>query len=150
MRDPLNPNTPPDTQLFIENINLEGENRLNSIVRLRWSGEDKDGYVVAYEISQDNTNWDLVTVQDSTFQFPIPDGQSSTDISFYVRAIDNLGLLDPSPASLLIPIKNTPPIASFDQTKGIPDTAFVVFSVLWNTDDLDGDRNPGFSLFKDE
>lgn len=131
-------NLPPETRIFVEEINLSGENRLNSVIRLRWSGDDQDGYVVGYEISQDNVDWTYLEIQDSTFRLSLPPGASQADIPFYVRAIDNQGLTDPSPAFLSIPIQNTPPVATLDSINGIPDTVFVILSALWSVSDLDG------------
>lgn len=131
-------NLAPETQLFVESINLTGDDRLNSVVELHWSGEDQDGYVKGYEISFDEAIWQPVFTQDSTFRFSLDPGTDTTDIDFFVRAIDNEDLADPSPAYLLIPIKNTPPVASFDSVKVIPDTAYTVFSVLWAAEDSDG------------
>ncbi|NVK27649.1 MAG: hypothetical protein HWE14_06375 [Flavobacteriia bacterium] len=133
-------NTPPQTKISVEEINLVGENRLNSVVRLSWYGTDKDGYVVGYEVSLDNQTWGFTTLQDSTFQFDIPAGQDSVDINLYVRAIDNDSLRDPSPAELRIPLKNTPPVSEIDtdvQTKG---TSIGVATYRWNATDQDGNE----------
>jgi hypothetical protein len=131
-------NLPPETQLFLQEIDLSGPDRLNSVVTLHWSGEDQDGYVVAYEISQNETQWDRVTVQDSTFRFDLQAGSDTTDIDFWVRAIDNQQAVDPSPAYLRVPIRNTPPVVQLDTLKLIPDSVYSVFSVLWEVEDLDG------------
>ncbi len=136
----LKENIPPDTQIFLEEINLDEQNQLNSVVRLHWSGEDQDGYVVGYEISLDGTTWSFTRNQDSVFRFVIPAGNDRATIPFHVRAIDNLSLQDPTPALLDIPIKNTPPTISLDSTKRIPDTVSVVFSTLWNVEDTDGNE----------
>ena len=131
-------NLPPDTRIFLKEINLSGDERLNSVVRLHWSGEDQDGYVKGYELSFDQTSWSFVTTQDSTFRFDILPGSDTTDIDFYVRAIDDKDLADPSPAYLRIPIKNAPPVARLDTLKSVPDTVNSIFSLLWTVSDLDG------------
>lgn len=136
----LRENIPPNTNIFLEQINLGEQNLLNSVIRLHWSGEDQDGYVIGYEFSLDGTNWSFTTTQDSTFRFIIPPGNDRANIPFYVRAIDNLSLADPSPALLEIPIRNTPPSIRLDTVKTIPDTVAVVFSTLWNVEDLDGNE----------
>ncbi len=136
--DRLFDNLPPDTQVFLEEINLSGLDRLNSIVRLHWSGEDQDGFVIGYEWSLDQVRWSFTSTQDSTFRFDITEGQDSADITFYIRAIDNDSLPDPSPALLTIPIINSPPSIALDSTNFIPDTVFSVFSTGWVADDLDG------------
>ena len=137
----LNDNNPPDTSIFVGQINLSGENRLTTEVPMFWSGTDKDGYIVGYEISFDNSNWDLVTTTDSVFKFEISAGSDTTDIDFWVRAVDDLGDVDPTPAYLAIPIKNSPPTAIMDTIITIPDTVYTVLTMAWIADDPDGIEN---------
>ncbi len=134
-------NQAPQTLLFLTAINLTGTDRLNSVVTMHWTGEDGDGYVKSYEFSFDAQNWVKTTVQDSTFRFSISGGSDTTNIEFYVRAIDNQEKADLSPAHLTIPIKNTRPTVALDNIKLIPDTVFSIFSVLWEAKDLDGFDN---------
>ncbi|MEO0895378.1 MAG: hypothetical protein AAFY71_03085 [Bacteroidota bacterium] len=131
-------NIPPETSIFLDEIKLEGENRLASVIRLYWLGEDVDGYVTGYEISLDNQNWKFTTRTDSTFNFEIPSGQDSTDVTFYVRAIDNEDARDPEPDFLSIPLINTPPVAVFDTVNTLPDTFFTVGALSLIIDDFDG------------
>lgn len=131
----------PETQLSFEAINLSGPNRLNSSVKLSWFGTDLDGYVEAYEFSLDEVNWVYTTQQDSTFVFDIPAGQDSVDINFYVRAIDNDGLTDQTPAYLRVPLINTPPSAAFLDDRGPGDTAFIAATFFWNATDPDGNES---------
>ncbi len=140
MRGDLNENIPPTTRIALESINRTGENRLNSNVRLSWFGTDKDGYVVGYEISLDNESWHFTTSTDSTFRFSISPGSDTTDQNFWVRAVDNEDARDPDPAFLRIPLRNTPPEASFDKDVGPDDTAFIAATFRWRASDLDGDE----------
>lgn len=133
-------NTAPQTHISIEEINLVGENRLNSVVRLSWYGTDKDGYVIGYEVSLDAQNWGFTTTQDSTFRFDIPAGQDSVDIKLYVRSLDNDSLRDPSPAELTIPLKNTPPVATIEKDVQTTGTSIGVATYRWNASDQDGDQ----------
>ncbi|MEM7660487.1 MAG: hypothetical protein AAF399_30570, partial [Bacteroidota bacterium] len=135
--EPL-PNQAPETRIFLDEINLTGQDRLNSVVRMHWLGEDPDGYVTAYDLSFDEQTWFTTTATDSTFQLDIPAGSDTVDIPFYVRAIDNEGLVDPEPAFLSIPVRNTPPIAIFDTVNVLPDTVYGLLSARWEVDDLDG------------
>ncbi len=130
----------PDTRMSVDAINLSGENRLNSSVRLSWFGTDADGYVVGYEISLDANNWFFTEAQDSVFLFDIPPGQDTADIDFYVRAIDNDGNVDPSPAYLQVPLINTPPEATLLNDRGPGDTAFIAATFFWQASDPDGDN----------
>ena len=93
--EPL-PNSAPETQMSIESINLSGDNRLNSTVNLTWFGTDIDGYVQYYEIRVGDKDWVKTQTQDSIFLFDIEPNQDSTDIDFYVRAVDNEGVEDPT------------------------------------------------------
>lgn len=134
----IKPNQAPETAFSIEAINLSGDNRLNSLVHLTWYGSDPDGYVTGYEISFDNINWDYTTTQDSTFKFSINSGSDTADIEVYVRAIDNLNAVDPSPDYIKIPVKNTPPTIALDPDLSIADTTFLVTTTAWSASDLDG------------
>jgi hypothetical protein len=134
----LKSNQPPDTKISIGEISLSGDQRLNSTVRLNWFGTDGDGYVDRFEISTDNQNWASTYRRDSLFIFSIPAGQDTTDIDFYVRAIDNDGERDPSPAYLAIPLKNTPPEVSFNNDAGPKDTVLLVSTFSWEVTDRDG------------
>ena len=132
------PNMAPNTQLSIEKINLTGENRLNSTVNLSWFGTDVDGYIVGYEFKINEGEWLPTNLQDSTFLFNIDPDQDSTDIDFYVRAIDNEGVVDATPAYLRVPLKNSPPIVTFDEASLPADTTNLVFTFRYNASDPDG------------
>lgn len=131
----------PDTRIAFDEINLTGADRLNSSVRLSWFGSDADGYVVGYEISLDQSNWFFTEENDSTFLFEIPRGRDTADIDFYVRSIDNDGNIDPTPALLQIPLRNTPPVANFVAERTPKDTAFIAATVPWSAFDPDGPGN---------
>ncbi|MCC5918767.1 MAG: hypothetical protein JJU02_15715 [Cryomorphaceae bacterium] len=148
MRGDKNENLPPNTFISLESINRVGENRLNSNVRLSWFGTDKDGYVVGFEFSFDRENWFNTTKNDSTFRFSIDAGSDTMDQDFWVRAIDNEGAKDPDPAYLRIPLRNTPPVASFDNEVGPEDTALVAATFRWRATDLDGDETISQVLMK--
>lgn len=133
-------NIPPETSIFLTEINLEGQNRLNSIVRLYWSGEDVDGYVNGFDVSLDGQDWTFTTSTDSIFSFAIPFGVDSVDIPLFVRAVDNDNERDPSPATLTVPLKNRPPVALIDTVAVLPDTVFSAGTMLFSVADPDGDE----------
>jgi hypothetical protein len=135
------PNVAPETRISLSAINLTGDDRLRSEVTLHWYGEDEDGWVTGFEISFDGNNWSAVDVQDSTFKFSLTLGTDTTDIDFYVRAIDNEDGVDASPAYLKIPIKNTAPTAFFDSVLALPDTSFIATTMFLDVKDLDGTEN---------
>jgi hypothetical protein len=131
-------NIAPQTKIFLDKIELTGQDRLNSVVTMHWAGEDPDGYVKGYEFSFDNKNWIYTTRQDSTFRFSISGGSDTMNVPFYVRAIDNTSAKDESAAFLQIPIRNTAPTVAFNDSTKMADTTYSVFSVLWFMSDLDG------------
>ncbi len=50
----------------------------------------------------------------------------------------DIGLIDPSPATLNFPLKNTAPTIEWNALSIIPQISFPVMSFGWNADDLDG------------
>jgi hypothetical protein len=133
------PNSAPDTKISVESINLTGDKRLNSTVNLTWFGTDVDGYVTHYEIKINEGEWFKTQIQDSTFLFEIDPDTDSTDIEFYVRAVDDENVADPSPAYLKVPLKNSPPIVAFDEASVTEDTTNLVISFRYRASDPDGD-----------
>lgn len=144
----LKPKSAPDTSIFINEIKLTGADRLTSVVSINWLGTDKDGFVKQYEISFDEMIWSATTSTDSTFNFTISEGSDTANIDFFVRAIDNDGLIDPSPAYLQIPIRNTAPEIQFDEDFFPVDTTNTVFSLIWNVLDLDGEETIDSTFIK--
>lgn len=128
----------PETNTSVSSINLTGENRLNSLVNLKWWGTDPDGFVEGFEFSFDQQTWYYTTQQDSTFLFAINAGSDTIDIDFWVRSIDDQGDVDDSPAYLKVPLKNTPPEVEFNTELIAEDTAFSIIGLAWGTYDLDG------------
>ncbi len=51
----------------------------------------------------------------------------------------DIGLIDPKPASLQFPIKNSAPTVKWDQLTVLPDTSFPAMSFGWIASDIDGD-----------
>ncbi len=139
-KDDLKDNLAPETITAVEAFNLTGENRLNSLVTLRWYGTDPDGYVIGYEFSFDQETWYFTENQDSTFLFSITAGSDTLDIDFYIRAIDNEYKADASPAYLKIPLKNTPPEVAFNEDLIPSDTSFNLITLTWDATDADGNE----------
>ena len=131
-------NLSPDTNMTIESINLSGENRLNSLVEVKWWGTDPDGFVTSYEFSFDQVTWYETLEQDSLFRFSITEGSDTIDIDFWVRSIDNEEAIDETPAYLKIPLKNTPPEVEFVDELAPIDSVFNLLTIAWEAMDLDG------------
>ena len=136
----LNPNAAPETGTAIESINLTGENRLNSTVNLTWFGTDIDGYVQYYEIKINEGEWTKTSLQDSTFLFRIDPNSDSTDVDFFVRAVDDDNVADPTPAYLKVPLKNSPPVVTFEEESLPEDTTNLVITFRYFASDPDGEN----------
>jgi len=137
----LKDNEPPHTSISIDSILLSGEDRLNSVVQVHWWGTDLDGVVEGFEVSLDNVNWQFTRSQDSTFLFSITAGNDTVDIDLWIRAIDDDGAVDETPAYLSIPLKNTPPEIEFQSALIPDDTSFNLVTLAWKASDLDGFDN---------
>lgn len=155
-------NQPPKTFLTVNEINLPEGERLVSQVNISWWGDDPDGYITGYELLileesrvvtdaagnpvcdlpdiQDD-EWSFTTRTDSTFILPIEEGNTDADVAFFVRAVDNLDAVDPNPACLIFPIRNSPPVVNFRGFELPPDTTYRIASFGWTATDPDGDAN---------
>lgn len=140
------PNQTPNTYCVADTIIRVGDDRLSALVTANWWGDDPDGYIVYYEYTFDSipgqlSTWYKITRQDSTFLLPIPAGNDTFDFNFYVRAIDNRGAKDPSPARLTYPVRNSAPSVSFVSGINNPVKSFPVVKFFWQANDPDGDDN---------
>ena len=140
-------NQAPETHTVADTIIRSGDQRFISQIRITWWGDDKDGFIKGYEFSFDGMAWVFTTKQDSLFTLALPAGKDTADFRFFVRAIDNLDLRDPSPASLLYPVKNSPPVSSIIKPAGsgaFPSKntlkTFPAFKFYWSATDPDGDN----------
>ncbi|MBO6576395.1 MAG: hypothetical protein JJ896_16910 [Rhodothermales bacterium] len=141
----------PDTELAVRDTslvdNLAGNIRLTSTVLVSWSGTDPDGFVSGFEVRFFGTTepatgeWTFTTSNDSLVLLPIPRGERIADVVFEVRAIDNEGLVDPTPARTVFPIQNSPPTIRLGQFELPPDTTFPLVSFSWRADDPEGLAN---------
>ena len=139
-------NLAPETHTAVDTIIRVGPDRLESQVELRWWGDDPDGVVTGYEFTFDSvvtpaTVWRFTSRNDSTFLLPIPPGFDSVDFRFHVRAVDNNGLVDPTPAALGVPVKNSQPSIVFLDGPNKPLKTFPVLKFYWNATDPDGEEN---------
>ncbi len=139
-------NGAPETFTIIDTIIRFGDDRLESEVALSWWGDDADGFVTGYEFTFDqiiteSTLWIYTDAQDSTFILAPPVGEDSADFVFHIRAIDNQGSADPSPAMLIIPVKNSPPSILIIPGLNNPVKSFPVLKYYWQGSDPDGEAN---------
>lgn len=139
-------NLAPDTYTIADTIIRFGDNRLESEVKLEWWGDDADGFITGYEFTFDGlitetTNWIYTENQDSTFILAPPAGEDSADYVFTIRSIDNNGEKDPTPARLIIPVKNSPPTIVIVYGVNKPVKSFPVLKFYWEANDPDGEEN---------
>jgi hypothetical protein len=139
-------NQAPETHLF---LNFPADSVLPDTTTSRqvlyWWGEDPDGEVVAYHVrwSFEDT-WSRTVAEDSTFFLPLR--TIYKEFVFEIVAEDNEGLLDPSPATLTIPVANSTPEIEFANNSNPsagsnPNVTHVTFptrTFAWSVSDLDG------------
>jgi hypothetical protein len=146
-------NLPPETDLAVRDSslvdNLESGERLTSTVVVSWTGDDPDGFVSSFDLrffafgetpAKDDL-WTGTTANDTLILLPIPPGEKFANVVFEARAIDNEGLVDPTPARTVFPIRNAPPTIRFSTFELAPDTTFALFSFAWVADDPEGPAN---------
>ncbi len=96
-------------------------------------------FLVSAVDNSGNGTYDDQVVQNNINYGPEPfvdangNGKYDSGEKFY-----DIGVIDPTPASLNFPIKNSPPEVAWNPLTVIPDTSFPVMTFAWNTDDLDG------------
>ena len=137
----LEENQAPETFTVVDTIIRTGDDRLNSEVHIRWWGNDPDGFIVGFEYSFNNSNWSFISKNDSVFVLSPPAGMDTMDFTFAVRAIDNLGLKDPSPATLSYPVKNSLPTVAYIPATNNPIKTFPVLKFNFAGSDPDGNDN---------
>lgn len=138
------PNLPPETVVFIQG----DVDTVNHVVHLYWFGSDPDGYVSDYEIRFLNpsdpadsawrsTNNGTGLHADSLFTVFTPGGY--TEPVFEVRAVDDDGERDPTPARQTFKFSNKAPTVRFVNVPALNDTSFASVTLTWVPTDSDGD-----------
>ncbi len=139
----LVPNMPPETTVFVNGPVVT----VNHVVRLRWFGSDVDGNVERYEFKwiyeagqepsgYDSSAWFSTSRVESLFTVYTPAGVSMP--SFVIRAIDDQGEPDPTPARQPFSFTNAPPTVRFASLPALADTTFPVATLSWTASDPDG------------
>lgn len=132
-------NLPPETTLFVQGP----VDTVNHVVHLYWFGSDVDGSIAGFELRLRNpaapadTQWAFTVRTDSVFTVFTPQGYVAP--VFEVRAIDDAGLRDPTPAREDFQFGNQPPTVSFTGRFRTVDTTFASASPTWAAQDVDGD-----------
>ena len=133
-REEIVPNIPPETYIYVEG-------RVDTVparVILHWYGNDPDGYVVGYYYNWDNDS-DTVFTTANYDTFSLSSAGSVQVHVFKIWAEDNEGAIDPTPASVTIPVINSPPTIQFQRGTLPPDTTLPVATYYLEWHDIDGD-----------
>ncbi|MDZ7332962.1 MAG: hypothetical protein ONB31_13365, partial [candidate division KSB1 bacterium] len=148
------PNQPPNTYLtFFPDSTLA---TTTSRQVLHWWGDDPDGRVVKFLLTWNTSvpvpsqlipadpplGWQVTTATSDTFSLKFL--QLDTIYTFRVSAVDDQGLVDPTPATQSFPVANSRPQVEFVPGTEIPETTFTVASFYWKGTDLDGDETIAF------
>lgn len=104
----IDTNLAPDTRLTSVPVPQDDQKpddvpRHNYRVHLYWQGTDPDGFVTGYYYAWDDTLASAriyTSLTDSLFKALIDTAGQTRRHTFYVRAVDNEGKLDPTPASV--------------------------------------------------
>ncbi len=147
---PYPDNLPPATYLAIQ-----GDSLLiaDYHIILNWWGTDRDGTVIGYayrwsdpwrpaagdSLWWEDAGWTFTTATRDTFDVPI--GGERALRTFFVRAIDNDLLADPTPAQQKFPLRNRVPIIAWTDTTRHPTLArpsLPAVSFAWKPQDFDG------------
>ena len=133
--------TPPDD---LDTLHNALQIVLASNQTMVWWGEDRDGDVIGYYYKwKHEQDWTYTTNESKTFIIPI---RSAFGIfAFGVKAMDSDSLVDPTPAEIILPIKNTPPVISFRyrsnpivDNPNTTDKTFLTRTFIWTVADDDG------------
>jgi len=138
-RNALAPNVPPQTGIFVQGP----VDTVNHLVHLYWFGNDTDGFVTGFELrflnplAPADTQWVRTERTDSLISVYTPTGLSEP--VFEVRAIDDDGAVDPTPATQSFTFSNQAPTVNFQNEPGFADSTFAVVTLQWIAADPDGD-----------
>lgn len=142
----LTPNAEPETNVFVQFDATDTlDHTVNHEVHLYWFGSDVDGFVTAYDIrfvdpgGPADPPWTRTPESDSLFTVQVPTGAATP--TFQVRAVDNDGAVDASPAQQQFSLENAAPILVLLDPPRSTDTTFATQSVAWSAIDPDGDAS---------
>lgn len=117
-------------------------NFTRSVQTIHWDGRDPDGFVVGfrYTFTEHPQPEDWTFTEERSLTFPLQITGTDTIYLFQVKAVDNQGAEDPTPARQFFPILNSPPSIEWASNSNIPDTTFTVAAFSWSATDLDGEN----------
>jgi len=116
-----------------------------SVQVLHWWGNDPDGEVVGYYYRWDfQSEWNYTDQEQDTFFLPLLEAYA--EFTFQVKAVDDSGAVDPTPATLRLPVANQPPSIEFVPGSNPPvgtspdsaERSFPTRTFVWMVQDPDG------------
>lgn len=129
----------PETFMVVDSIFRNGEIRYTTTVEAHWWGTIESGYIKGFEVSTDNmATWTFTAKQNGTFVLTLPIGSDTANIPLFVRAVSDKGLTDPTPASLIYPIRNSMPSINFIGDDTNRTSSFPALWLSWIIKDDDG------------
>lgn len=129
----------PETYMIVDSVKRDTTHFLITTVKAYWWGSAPKGFIKGFEVSTDGMKtWNFTTEQSGTFLLNLPMGVKKGELPVYVRAIDNQGLTDPTPARMVFPIENSTPRVKLDAGLPLPDNSFPVIKMYWIASDIDG------------
>ncbi|MEA3431873.1 MAG: hypothetical protein U9R01_04225 [candidate division WOR-3 bacterium] len=128
-------NIPPETHIFVEGV----VDTVPARQIIHWWGNDPDGWVVGYNYNWDEGDTVFTTLTCDTFVLRAED-----TVNFHILTVwakDNEDAIDPTPAKLTIPVRNSPPTVYF-KDKSLPkDTTLPVVTFYLEAEDIDGNES---------
>jgi hypothetical protein len=127
---------PPETSI---QMTSSGSEETRTAVHLFWSGTDEDGEVVRFRVRVDSLDWTETSRTDSVLMLrEIGDVDSldpEAEYTFQVKAVDDDGLEDPTPASITFTSRNTAPETEITHGPAAVTSTMVCFDWLgWDYD----------------
>ncbi|MFH0777539.1 MAG: hypothetical protein V2A71_02805 [Candidatus Eisenbacteria bacterium] len=134
-------NSPPETGVFVEGP----LDTVSYAVKLYWWGQDRDGQVLGFyyrwtcsdPAADLDTSWVFTAAKSKNFILPVPN--SFAVQTFWVKAVDNSGEEDPTPAIQEFPVRNAMPSVVL-QASALPDTTLPAVTFRWTGSDPDGNN----------
>ena len=141
------PDLPPETIITVQSVATDTLHPVNHLIRLHWFGSDPDGEVVAFELRMRSgaglaTPWGRINCTsadctDSLFTIHSPNGYARDTLE--VRAIDNEGVADETPAVQAFSFLNRVPTVSFLSGPAANESTYASATLTWSVDDPGGD-----------
>jgi hypothetical protein len=150
------PNLPPETSVFVRGP----VDTANYRIHLYWFGSDVDGEVVAYDMrfvptaGDPNPKWETLRCArpgrctDSVFTVPTGDS-TLIHTRFEIRAVDDQGAVDPTPAIQSFQLSNLPPQVTIKSPYGSGDSTYASLTTSWEALDPDGSGRMHYRIWLD-